>query len=256
VQDRVHAAAVERYDVRVGDDDVRARIEELLANDDPDAVYTQLAEQGVGREDLFELVRQQLIRRELAESEGEDALAEDALRARYDEVRESLGEYSFGYIATPDAPTAQGVLDRLTADPASYGALAAQFPGAITMSALESLPAAELPEPLAAGITAAAPNTGFTVPGPDPGQVVVVFVADTVYPSFEEVRPQIEQEAQATLDEAGTEIVDGVRDDLGVRVNTRFGELRNGQIVPVEGGVVEILEGDGAGGSADDGTGG
>jgi hypothetical protein len=255
LQERVYAAAVERYDVQIGDDDVRARIEELLGDDDPDAVFTQLAEQGVGREDVFENVRQQLIRQELGESAGEaDDRGEQALRSRYDEVRESLAEYSFGYIAVPDEATAQAVLGQLTADPASYAALAAQHPSAVTMTALETRGVTDLPEPLAAGITAAAPDTGFTVPGPDPGQIVVVFVEGTVYPSFEDVRPQLLQEAEEAVDHAGTEVVDGVRDDLGVTVNPRFGELRKGQLVPADGGVVDILEGDGTGGGADDST--
>ena len=253
VTEQVYAQAVERYDVRVGDDDVRNRIEELLDGDDPDSVFTQLAEQGVGRADVFENVRQQLIRQELAASEGEtDALSEEALRARYDEVRGSLGEYSFGYIATPDAAIAQGVLGQLTADPASYGALAAQYPGPITLPALESRPAAELPEAIAQGITTAAPNTGFTVPGDAPGQIVVIFVAGTVTPPFEEVRPRLEQEGGDLADRAGAEIVDGVREDLGVRLNPRFDEPAG----PDDDGVVRILDEDGAGGGAEENTGG
>jgi hypothetical protein len=246
VDQRVYAAAVERYDVRVGDDDVRARIDELLGNDDPDAVFAQLAERGVGRTDVFENVRQQLIRQELAPEGGADAPGEEALRARYGEVRNSLGEYSFGYIATPDAAAAQAVLGQLTADPASYAAVAAQYPDALTMTALESraeADLAQLPARLVEGITTAAPNTGFTVPGPDPGQVVVVFVAGTVYPPFEEVRPQLEQEAEETADAAGTEVVEDVRSDLRVRLNPRFDE-------PGENSVVDILEDGGTSGSA------
>ena len=63
VQEEVYAAAAERYDVQVSNDDVRARIAELLGGDDPDDVYGQLAQQGIGREDVFENVRQQLVRR-------------------------------------------------------------------------------------------------------------------------------------------------------------------------------------------------
>jgi hypothetical protein len=244
VNERVYAEAVERYGVRVDEDDVRARIDEILGNDDPDLVFTQLAARGLGRADAFESVRQQLIRQALAPEGGADAPGEEALRARYGEIRNSLGEYSFGYIATPDAAAAQAVLDRLTADPASYAALAAQYPDALTMSALTSRAEAELaqlPAQLVEGITTAAPNTGFTVPGPDPGQVVVVFVAGTVYPPFEEVRPQLEQEAEETADAAGTEVVEDVRSDLRVRLNPRFD-------VPGEDGVVDILEDDGTSG--------
>src|SRR5688572_18112235 len=58
VQEEVYAEAAERYDVEVDDDDVRARIEELLGEDDPDEVYGQLADQGISRQDVFENVRQ------------------------------------------------------------------------------------------------------------------------------------------------------------------------------------------------------
>jgi peptidyl-prolyl cis-trans isomerase SurA len=246
VDEQVHAAAAQRYDIDVGNDDVRARIDQLLGEDDPEAVFGQLAAQGIGEADVFENVRQQLIRQELAAEGGADAPGEEALRARYGEVRNSLGEYSFGYIATPDAAAAQAVLGQLTADPASYAAVAAQYPDALTMTALESraeADLAQLPARLVEGITTAAPNTGFTVPGPDPGQVVVVFVAGTVYPPFEEVRPQLEQEAEETADAAGTEVVEDVRSDLRVRLNPRFDE-------PGENSVVDILEDDGTSGSA------
>ena len=49
--------------MQVSDDAVRARIAELLGADDPDDVYSQLAQQGISREDVFENVRQQLVRR-------------------------------------------------------------------------------------------------------------------------------------------------------------------------------------------------
>ncbi len=75
VQEEVYAVAAERYDVEVDDDDVRARIGELLGEEDPEAVFGQLAQQGIGREDVFENVRQQLGRQGGAEAEGEVRLA-------------------------------------------------------------------------------------------------------------------------------------------------------------------------------------
>ena len=250
VEQEVHAAAAQRYDVRVTDDDVRARIDELLGDEDADAVFDQLAQlQGVGRQDIIESVRQELVRQRVAEGEGEvEPVTETALRALYDEARVGLAEYSFGYIGVPDAATGQSVLDQLTAAPDSYAALAAQFPGPLTVTALETRAPADLPEPLAAGITAAAPNTGFTVPGPTAGQVVVGFVADIVYPPFEELRPGLQRQASEATDQVGAELVSAVRDDLGVTVNTRFGVLEEGRVVPAEGGVDDILEGDGLGG--------
>ena len=242
VQEEVYAEAAERYDVQVSDSDVRARVDELLGEDDPDEVYAQLADQGISRQDVVENVRQLLTRERIAESEGQaEGLDDAALQARYEETRESLGELSFGYIAVPDQPTADAVLAQLTANPAGYEAVAAQYPGSYTLPALESRAAEELPDVLAEGITGAAPNTGFTTPVPETGGIVVTFVAGTVYPSFEEVRPQLEQEATQAAEQAGTELVAEVRSDLGVTVNPRFGVLEDARLVPAEGGVVDIL---------------
>jgi hypothetical protein len=242
VQEEVYAAAAEHYDVQVGDADVRTRIGELLGSDDPDAVYGQLAQQGIGREDVFENVRQQLLRREIAAGEGEAvAPSEEALRARYEQVKESLGKVSFGYITVPDQATADAVLAQLTATPSAYGALAARYPGAFTLAALESRAPQELPSVLADRIAAAAPNTGFTVAVPEAGGVVVGFVAGTVYPAFEEVRPQLEDEAAQATEEAGNALVEKVRTDIGVRVNPRYGVLEDGRLVVGDGGVVDIL---------------
>lgn len=243
VEEEVHAAAAERYDVRVGDDEVRRRIGVLLGDDDPDAVFERLAvEQGVGRDDVFENVRQQMIRQEIAESEGlAEAAGEAELRARYDEVREGLAQVSFGYITVPDQTVADAVLAQLTADPAAYPGLAAQYAGAYTLPALEDRAPDDVPPPLAEGVAAAAPNTGFTVPIPQAGGVVVTFVAGTVYPEFEEVRPQLEEEAAGQADTAGAELISEVRDDLGITVNPRYGVLEEGRLVPGDGGVVDIL---------------
>jgi hypothetical protein len=253
VQEEVHAAAAERYDVRVGDDEVRRRIAVLLGDDDPEVIYGRLAvEQGIAREDVFENVRQLLIRQEIAESAGRaEASGDAALRERYEEVREGLAQVSFGYITVPDQAIADTVLAQLTADPATYPALAAQYAGPYTLPALEARAPADVPPPLAEGVTAAEPNTGFTLAIPEAGGVVVTFVAGTVYPEFEEVRPQLEQEAAEQADAAGAELVDEVREDLGVTVNPRYGVLQDGRLVDAEGGVVEILGddtgGDGAG---------
>jgi peptidyl-prolyl cis-trans isomerase SurA len=242
VQEDVYAAAAQRYDVQVSDDDVRARIAELLGKDDPESVYAQLAQQGIGREDVFENVRQQVVRQRIAAAEGKaDGLAVAALQARYQELRDSLAKVSFGYITVPDEATAAGLLAQLTAAPANYPALAAQFPGAYTLPALETRAPDKVPSVLAPGVAAAAPNTGFSTAVPEAGGVVVTFVAGTVYPSFEEVRPDLEKEASDQAEKAGTTLVDNVRNDLGVTVNPRFGVLQDGKLVPGDGGVVDIL---------------
>jgi SurA N-terminal domain/PPIC-type PPIASE domain len=242
VQEEVYAEAAQRYGAEVDDDEVQVRIDELLGDDDPDTVFGQLAEQGIGRADLVENIRQQLVRERIAESEGSDAaLDEAALRARYDEARETLAEYSFGFIVVPDQATADAVLARLVAAPASYSAVAAQYPNQNTLAAPVTSAADQLPPVLAEGITAAEPNTGFTTEVPEVGGVVVTFVQGVEYPPFEEVRPQLEQEAAAEVGDAGAQLVDEVRSDLGVRVNPRYGVLEDGRLVPGDGGVVDIL---------------
>jgi peptidyl-prolyl cis-trans isomerase SurA len=214
-------------------------------------VYRQLAQQGVARADVFENLRQQMVRQQVAEHEGvAGGLSEAALRARYEEVREELAQVSFGYITVPDDAIATAVLAQLTADPAAYPGLAAQYPGPTTLPALETRTSEEVPPPLAAGVAAAAPNSGFSVPIPETGGVVVAFVAGPVYPEFEEVRPTIEEEAAGQADAAGAELVDDVRADLGVIVNPRFGVLDEGRLVPGEGGVVDLLGDEGEAGAA------
>jgi peptidyl-prolyl cis-trans isomerase SurA len=247
VQEKVYAAAAVKYGVQVGNDAVRSRITELLGTDDPNAVYGQLAQQGIGREDVFENVRQQLVRQRIAAAEGkDDALSLTALQAQYAKVRDSLAKISYGYIVVPDDATAATVSAQLTADPASYAAVAAAHPNANTLTALTSNTKDQLPSILAQGITAAAPNTAFSTPVPQIGGVVVTFVAGPVYPSFEEVRPDLEKAAAATVDKAGGALVDDVRKGLRITVNPRYGVIKDGQLVPESGGVVDILKDDAA----------
>jgi hypothetical protein len=255
VRAEVHDVAAERYGVQVGDDDVRRRIQALLAGANADEEYSKLAQQGVGRADVFETVRQQLVRQEIAEAEGEtEAPTEAELRARYEEVREELAQVSFGYITVPDDATAASVIAQLTADPAAYAAVAAQYPSPTTLAALETRGRDQIPAPLAEGIAAAAPNTGFAVPVPEVGGVIVTFVEGPVYPPFEEVRPQLEQESAGAAQEAGGALVDAVREDLGVTVNPRYGVLTDGELVAGDGGVVDILEEEAEAPAADAGT--
>lgn len=243
VEREVHGAAAERYGVEVTDAEVQQRVEQLLQGDDPDAVYEQLAQQGIGRADVAETIRQQLLRRELAAGQGDAAaLEEDALRARYDEVREALAQVEFGYLTVPDQATADAVVAGLTGAPARYGEFAAQYPGTYTLAQLDRRVAGELPPPLAQGLETAAPGTAFSVAVPETGGIVVAFRAGTVYPTFEEARPQLEEEAAGEIDAAGAALVDTVREDLDVTVNPRYGQLKDGQVVPAEGGVVDLLE--------------
>lgn len=243
VQGEIHDAAAERYGVEVSDGAVRERIRQLLGDDDEAGVYEQLAGQGISRADVFENVRQQLVRREIAVEEGvAEGLGEEALRARYEETRDSRARTRLGYITVPDQRTADAVLADLTRDPASYPRLAARFPGDYTLPEMEERGAEEIPGPLAEGVAAAQPDTGFAVPIEETGGIVVTFVGEVVDPPFEEVRADLENEAAAAADEQVRPLVDEVRDDLDVTVNPRYGVLEEEQIQPSEGGgLVDIL---------------
>jgi peptidyl-prolyl cis-trans isomerase SurA len=250
VQEQVYAAAAARYDVEVSDGAVRDRIDELLGGQDPASVYLNLAKQGISRADVFENVRQQLVRRQIAVAQGKaDGLSDAQLRARYEQEKASLAKVSLGYITVPDQPTADAVLAALTAAPDSYPTVAAQHAGPYTLPALEARAADKIPAPLAQGVAAAAPNTGFTLAVPETGGVVVTFVVGTVYPAFEDARPDLEKQAADEADKAGSTLVADVRKDLEVTVNPRFGVLKDDALVPADGGVVDILGDKGSGGT-------
>jgi peptidyl-prolyl cis-trans isomerase SurA len=246
VQEQVYEAAAERYDVDVRDSAVQARITQLLGDQDPEAVFAQLAQQrGLSRSDVVENVRQQLIRQQIAQAEWvADAISEDALRARYDDVRDTLATVDFGYLTVPDQATADAVVAQLNADPSSYGALAAQYAGTYTLPEISPRSPGDVPAPLVNGVTNAAPNTAFSVPVPEVGGVVVAFVGATTIPSFEDVRADLEQQASGDVDAEATKVIDQVREDIGVTINPRYGEFVDGQVKPLDSSVVDILGGD------------
>jgi hypothetical protein len=247
VQEEVYKAAAQRYGVEVSDEEVRARIDQLLGSDDPDTVFGQLAAQGVGRADVLENVRQQLVGQQIAVKEGKaDALTEEGLRASYEKARQSMAKVQLGYIDVPDQATADAVLAQLTAAPASYPALAAQHPGQYTLPQLEARPSTEVPGPLADKVATAKPGTGFTVVVPQVEGVIVGFVGGVTYPTFEEIRPNLEQQAAAEASKAGAALVEKVRKQLHVRVNPRYGTFQKGQLASDDKGVVDLLQDDAA----------
>jgi hypothetical protein len=252
VGEEVYAAAARRYDVQVSDADVQARIVELLAGNDPDAVYTQIAQQqGATREDVVENVRQQLLRQRIAVAAGEADVSEEALRARYEQSSATLSTVELGFVTVPDQATADAVLAQLTADPASYPAVAAQFAGQSTLPQLESRTADTVPGVLAQSVAATAPGQGFTLPLAQVGGVVVGFVGSVTVPTFDDARAQLETQVVADAEDAGAALVSAVRDDLDVDVNPRYGVLDEGRVVAADDGVVELLEDAGAAGAGD-----
>jgi hypothetical protein len=243
VQDEVHTTAAEKYGVEVTDAEVRDRLDQIFAGQDQTDAYATLASQGVSRPDAFSVIRQQLIRLEIAEQQGlDDPLSDQALHDRYDSTVADPTSVPFGYITVPDQRTADQVAAALEADPDRYGDLAAQYAGQFTLAETREFAPEEIPGPLAQQAAAAEPGTAFSVPVEETGGIVVGFVGPA--PSFEELEPQLRQEAESEVDKAAQPLVKDVRDDLDVVVNPKYGELQDdGQVLPADSGVVDILEG-------------
>jgi peptidyl-prolyl cis-trans isomerase SurA len=242
VQDHVHTVAAEKYGVEVAPAQVRDRLDEIFAGQDQDAAYANLASQGLSRQDAFLLIRQQMIRLRIAEQEGmADALSDEALRERYEQSTAEATEIQFGYITVPDERTADQVVAALEADPERYAELADRFAGDYTVD-VQTTPLEQVPGPLAEQAAAAEPGTAFAVPVEETGGIVVGFVAPA--PSFEELRPRLQQEAEAEVDQEAAPLLGEIREDLDVVVNPRYGDLQDdGQVQPSDSGVVQILEG-------------
>ena len=243
VQDEVHDAAAEKYGVEVSDAEVRDRLDLIFAGQDEEQAYASLASQGISREDAFAIIRQQLIRLDIAEEEGlADPLSDDALQERYQQTIANPTSIPLGYITVPDQRTADQVVATLNEDPSRYGDLAARFAGQFTLAATQEFTPDQIPGPLAEQATTAEPGTAFSVPVEETGGFVVGFVGQP--PSFEELKPQLQQQAEAEIDQKAQPLVDEVRDDLDVTVNPRYGELQDDGTIDIsEDGVVKILEG-------------
>lgn len=247
LEERVYDAVARRYDAEVTDADVEARIDELLQGNDRGEVFAQLEqEQGVTADDVVENVRQQLVRQRVAASQGLADLSEEALRATYDQAREGLARIELGYVTVPDQATADTVLAQLVADPAGYPALAAQYAGPATLPEIQPLPADQVPQGLVAQVSSVEPGQGFTLPVPEAGGVLVGFVRGIVYPTFDEARGQLAEQAATEAEGAVTGLVDDVREDLDITVNPRYGSLTDGSVQLPDDGVVQILQDAGA----------
>ena len=242
VQDHVHTVAAEKYGVEVTPAQVRDRLDEIFVGQDQDAAYANLASQGLSRQDAFLLIRQQMIRLQIAEQEGmADALSDEALRERYEQSTAEATEIQFGYITVPDERTADQVVAALEADPERYAELADRFAGDYTVD-IQTTPLEQVPGPLAEQAAAAEPGTAFAVPVEETGGIVVGFVGPA--PTFEDLRPRLQQEAEAEVDQQAAPLLGEIREDLDVVVNPRYGDLQDdGQVQPSDSGVVQILEG-------------
>jgi peptidyl-prolyl cis-trans isomerase SurA len=255
VDEEVHTAAARRYGVQVPDSEVQGRLDQLTASEGADAFYAREAAQGFTRADVATLVREQVLRERLAQAAGQaPGLSEQALRQAYQEALPTLTQTTLGVITVPDQATADGVLRRLTQDPNSYATLAGQYVGQNTLPQPQQVAVGQLNPQLADGVQRTKPGAGYTQTLEGIDGVLVVFVTAVTTPTFEQARPQLEQQAAGSADTAGQSVVDGVRQDLHVTVNPRYGTLQENRIVPATGGQVDILTDDGTGSAASSGA--
>jgi len=243
IDQQVYAAAGRRYGVAVSDREVSTRYAELVAAEDTDqaTVEQRAAQSGVTRGDVLEQVRHLVLIEKIATATGKGApLTEAALRQRYQQELSSLTRKQVGFIAVADDATASAVLAQLTADPTSYPSVAAQYPGQSTLPALKAIDTSQFPAEVTSGIAAAAPNTGFKYPVQGQG-VIVIFVGNTVTPTYAEQRPKLVAEAETSVDKAGATLVSKVRSGMHITVNPRYGVLKDGSLTDPTGGSVDIL---------------
>ncbi len=242
----VYDAAATRYDVSVSDAVISSRLAAILAAQGTDAAtfYNQQAAQGRTEADVREQVRRFVLGEEIAKAAGlDDATSDSALRDLYDQTRAQYAQFQVGLITVADQATADSVLAQLTADPASYDVVAAANPNPNTYPS-QSATAEQL-----AGI-ADDPSTlqvgqGFTDSLLQTGEITVVFILGITYPVFEDIRPTLEQQANAQIQTAVDGEITSVRDSLDITVNPRYGSFdESGTLVPDDRGVVDVLGGD------------
>ncbi|MDT0275703.1 hypothetical protein [Blastococcus goldschmidtiae] len=246
VRAAVFDSAAEHYGVDPDPRGLPELFQILLGDQEPDAYVEEAGAQGYSREDTLERVRQVALLQAIAVAEGEaEEPTAAALRATYEQgLAEQPERVELGIINVPDQATADATVADLLADPERYGEVAASYPGPATTpapqpAAIDEL-AAQAPD-LAARVadTPAGGIFSTTVQGV-PG-VLVVAVGEPVVPSFEDVRPQLEAAALNEAAAAGEEVLAEYRDGLDIDVNPRYGELEEGSVVPLEGGVVQLL---------------
>jgi hypothetical protein len=243
IDQQVFGAAARRYGVTVDDAEVRSRYAELLAarNTDAATLEKSAAQSGASPGDVLDQVRHIVVVEKIATATGKGApLTETALQQRYQQELPSLTQKEVGLVQVADQPAADAVLAQLVADPTAYPTVAAANPAQNTLPTLQVLDTTQLPAQVASQIQAAAPNTGFPVPLQGSG-VVVVFVGNSVTPTYAEVRPKLVDEAAASVDKAGASLVSKVRSAMRLTVNPRYGVFKGGSVTEPTGGLVDIL---------------
>ncbi len=253
VGERVYDEVERRYDLDVTAGEVTGRIQELLAGQPQDQLFTQLAQQqGLLPGDAREIIRQLLVREELAQVQGLADLSEDGIAAAYADARDAGEQFELGYLTVPDQATADAVVAQLTADPSAYQGLALQYAGPYTLADPQVRTLDEVPGVLAEAVAGVLPEGVFSLPVAETGGILV---GQVTFPPIEDLSTDLTSQARQAASDAAQPLVDAVKADLDVVVNPRYGVLEDGSIVEGDGGVVRVLEGAGAATGADTVTG-
>lgn len=240
----VYAVAAARYDVQATEAEVDERLATVLsANGQSEAeFYAGQAVDGQTEAVIRERIRQFILGEKIAEEAGlDDASSEAALRALYDQTSAQSASFEVGLITVADQPTADSVLAQLSADPTTYTTLAAQYPNINTVEQ-QTVQATQLTS-LVTDTSTLVAGAGQTVPLPS-GEIGVLFVFDVVVPTFEELRPSLEQQTGQQVQAAVTQEIATIRNGLRIKVNPRFGTLgEDGTLVADDRDVVTVVGG-------------
>lgn len=241
----VYDTAAANYGIEVTDADVGARLAEIVDGQSiPEAdFFAQQAAQGRTESTVREQIRQFIISEEVAAEAGlDEATSDDALQEEYDATRDQFAQFSVGLITLADQATADTVLAALTADPDSYVAQATTYAGQNTLPELQTATAEQLVG-LVPDVGALVAGQGFTDALLPTGEITVVFVGAIDYPTFDDLRPTLEQQAGEQVQAAVQAELQSVRDSLDITVNPRYGSYDDtGVLGPADSDVVSVLE--------------
>jgi len=244
IDTEVYDVAAAKYDVEVSDSEVSQRLADILEGQGVAAADFLAEQAGQGRTEaaVREQIRQFVIAEEVAAAaELDDAMSEAALRAQYEATREQFAQFSVGLITVADQTTADAVLAALTADPTSYVEQATAYTGPNTLPAPQTATAEQLVE-LVPDVSALVAGQGFTDSLLATGEITVIFIVSIDYPTFDDLRPTLEQQASQQVQAAVESELQAVRESLDITVNPRYGSYDAGVLGPADSDVVSVLE--------------
>lgn len=170
--------------------------------------------------------RDQLLTTELGYTRGGVPRPTDAqLQAAYQAQKLDNSTAQLGLLQLPDPATLRRVLAHLRTDPASFAALASAYPSG-SQPAATPYKVSELKPALRQEIISAAPDTFVSYVGTDTGtmtQYLVIKVYRVDSPSLADLRLSLSQESLATAYSAGQGYLAKLAQQVGVRVNPRYG---------------------------------